>query len=116
MINAMTDFRVQIDDITSATCDEALCGPGTSYLRVIFLFLYWRVFACLFVFVCAFSTTTTTTTRPPFNIHILLSFLSFFFSKLLEFGPCVGAIRRRMNIKSAIERPISQREYYYYCL
>jgi len=87
MINAMTDFRVQIDDITSATCDEALCGPGMSYLRVIFLFLYWRVFVyvcvvCVCLFVCAFSTTTTTTTaattRPPFNIHILLFFLSFF--------------------------------------
>jgi hypothetical protein len=87
MINAMTDFRVQIDDITSATCDEALCGPGTSYLRVIFFVFVLacvcvRVCSvCLFVFVCAFSTTTTTTTattRPPFNIHILLFFLSFF--------------------------------------
>uniref|UniRef100_A0A7S4AHW5 Transmembrane protein n=1 Tax=Pseudo-nitzschia australis TaxID=44445 RepID=A0A7S4AHW5_9STRA len=52
MINAMTDFRVGLNDITTATCDEAICGP--------------------------------------------------------HFGPCVGAIRRRMNIKSDIERPISQ--------
>ncbi|VEU43948.1 unnamed protein product [Pseudo-nitzschia multistriata] len=50
--NAETDFRVGVDDITAASCDEAMCGP--------------------------------------------------------DFAPCVGAIRRRMNIKSDIERPISQ--------
>mmetsp|Transcript_49945 Transcript_49945/g.55769 ORF Transcript_49945/g.55769 Transcript_49945/m.55769 type:complete len:886 (+) Transcript_49945:3-2660(+) len=52
MINAITDFRVGFNDITSATCDEAMCGP--------------------------------------------------------VFGPCVGAIRRKMNIISDIERPLSQ--------
>ena len=52
MINAVSDYRVQLHDITSATCDEALCGP--------------------------------------------------------EFVPCSGATRRRMNIKSDIERPLYQ--------
>jgi hypothetical protein len=52
LINAVSDYRVQLNDITSATCDEALCGP--------------------------------------------------------EFVPCSGATRRRMNIKSDIERPLYQ--------
>mmetsp|Transcript_17049 Transcript_17049/g.41326 ORF Transcript_17049/g.41326 Transcript_17049/m.41326 type:complete len:885 (+) Transcript_17049:361-3015(+) len=52
LINAVSDFRVGPDDVTSATCDEALCGP--------------------------------------------------------EFVPCSGATRRRMNIKSDIERPPEQ--------
>jgi hypothetical protein len=52
IINAVSDYRVQLNDITSATCDEALCGP--------------------------------------------------------EFVPCSGATRRRMNIKSDIERPLYQ--------
>jgi hypothetical protein len=51
-IDAVADFRVGLDDITSATCDEALCGP--------------------------------------------------------VFVPCSGATRRRMNIKSDIERPLYQ--------
>ncbi|KAG7372924.1 hypothetical protein IV203_033648 [Nitzschia inconspicua] len=52
LINAVSDYRVQLNDITSATCDEAMCGP--------------------------------------------------------EFVPCSGATRRRMNIKSDIERPVYQ--------
>jgi hypothetical protein len=40
-----------------------------------------------------------------------LTYPPFVSISVLEFGPCVGAIRRRMNIKSDIERPISQREY-----
>lgn len=52
IIDAVSDFRVGFDDITSATCDEALCGP--------------------------------------------------------VFVPCSGATRRRMNIKSDIQRPPEQ--------
>lgn len=52
IINKLTNFTVGPGEITSATCDEAMCGP--------------------------------------------------------VFGPCSGAIRRRMNIKSGIERPESQ--------
>ena len=52
IINKLANFTVGPGEITSATCDEAMCGP--------------------------------------------------------VFGPCSGAIRRRMNIKSGIERPPSQ--------
>ena len=52
LTNKLTNFEVGPGEITSATCDEAMCGP--------------------------------------------------------EFVPCSGANRRRMNIKSSIERPPDQ--------